>query len=135
MQWYVSQDGKTTGPFSEQRIAMLVNWGKISSDAYLCDEKWACWVALKRSQFAPLLGELPQEPPAPSEPPEADGWWGHRVALALLIMLAAAAFLLAVSLAPQAPAGPLGAAQPAAGADCSAALAPPAHTGRPGSPV
>ena len=39
MQWYVNQNGKTTGPFSDQRVAMLVNWGKLSDDAYLCDEE------------------------------------------------------------------------------------------------
>jgi len=55
MQWYLNQNGKTTGPFSEDRVAMLVNWGKVSKDAYLCDDQWACWVAVGRSQFAPLL--------------------------------------------------------------------------------
>jgi hypothetical protein len=129
MQWYVSQNGKTSGPFSEQRIAMLVNWGKITSEAYLCDEKWACWVALKRSQFAPLLGELPEEVPVLSEPPGAAGWWGQRVALAVLIMLAAAAFLLAVWLSPHMPPGPLGELLP------GHEQAPAAHTERPSTPV
>jgi hypothetical protein len=132
MRWYVSQNGKTSGPFTEQRIAMLVNWGKITSEAYLCDEKWACWVALTRSQFAPLLGELPQEAPVLSEPPGGDSWWGQRLALAVLIMLAAAAFLLAVWLSPHMPPGPLG-QHPAA--PHPAEPAPGAHTGHPGTPV
>jgi GYF domain 2 len=131
MRWYVSENGKTSGPFSEQRIAMLVNWGKITSEAYLCDEKWACWVALSRSQFAPLLGELPQEPAArgQSEPPAAQGGWGQRLALTVLIMLAAAAFLLAVWLSPQVPPGPLGQLLPGEPAT------PVAHTDRPGTPI
>lgn len=129
MQWYVSQNGKTSGPFSEQRIAMLVNWGKISSEAYLCDEKWACWVALKRSPFAPLLGDLPEEAPVLSEPPGAESWWGQRLALAVLIMLAAAAFLLAVWLSPQVPPGPLGELVP------WPEEAPAAHTERPSTPI
>ena len=121
MQWYVSQNGRTSGPFSEQRVAMLVNWGKISNDAYICDDKWTCWVSVTRSHFAPLLAaratELGQResqiPRALSEPPAASGsWFGHRLALALLLMLAAAAFLLAVWLAPNPSAGPLGRPQP-----------------------
>jgi hypothetical protein len=121
MQWYVSQNGRTLGPFTEQRVAMLVNWGKIESDAYICDDKWSCWVAVTRSHFAPLMAahaaEQPRESQAPralSEPPLADGQrFGHRLALALLIMLAAAAFLLALWLAPNINAGPLGCAQTA----------------------
>jgi hypothetical protein len=135
MQWYVSQNGKTSGPFSEQRIAMLVNWGKITSEAYLCDEKWACWVALKRSQFAPLLGELPPEAPVLSEPPGGYGWWGQRLALALLIMLTAAAFLLAVWLSPHVPPGPLGQLQQPDQAQLICQQVPPAHTGGPRTPV
>jgi hypothetical protein len=117
MQWYVSQNGRTSGPFTDQRIAMLVNWGKISSEAYICDDKWSCWVAVTRSHFAPLMAArgvpLPpldsQVPRALSEPPGGHGWLGHRLALALLIMLAAAAFLLALWLAPEAGTpGPLG---------------------------
>jgi hypothetical protein len=122
MQWYVSQNGKTLGPFTEQRVAMLVNWGKIESDAYICDDKWSCWVAVTRSHFAPLMAahsaeqrqHESQAPKALSEPPLAQGqWFGHRLALALLIMLAAAAFLLALWLAPNINAGPLGRAQTA----------------------
>jgi GYF domain 2 len=117
MQWYVSQNGRTAGPFTEERIAMLLNWGKISNDAYICDEKWSCWVSLTRSHFAPLLaGRVDpvrrdsQAPRAVSEPPAASGTSvGQRVVLALLIMLAAAAFLLALWLAPDAAApGPMG---------------------------
>ena len=132
MRWYVSQNGETSGPFTEQRIAMLVNWGKITSEAYLCDEKWACWVALKRSQFAPLLGELPEEPPVLSEPPDAGGWWGQRLALAVLLMLATAAFLLAVWLSPQVPPGPLGQLLQL---DEQGQQELPAHTQHPGTPI
>ena len=139
MRWYVSQNGKTSGPFTEQRIAMLVNWGKISSEAYLCDEKWACWVMLRRSQFAPLLGDLPQEAPVLTQPPGADAWWLQRVALALLVLLAAGAFLLAVWLSPHVPPGPLGQllpAEPSAAQGLARAeAAPVAHTERPTTPV
>ncbi|MEY4550710.1 MAG: domain 2 [Pseudomonadota bacterium] len=133
MRWYVSQNGKTSGPFSEQRIAMLVNWGKITSEAYLCDEKWVSWVALPRSQFAPLLGEQ-QEPVARglSEPPGAQGGWGQRLALTVLIMLAAGAFLLAVWLSPQVPPGPLGRLSPG---DKIESVSPAAHTDHPGTPI
>jgi hypothetical protein len=117
-QWYVSEKGRTSGPFSEERVAMLVNWGKISNDAYICDDKWSCWISVTRSHFAPLLAELrereSQAPGGLSEPPgSSTGWFGHRLALALLLMLAAAAFLLAVWLAPNPASGPLGRALPA----------------------
>src|SRR3954451_10977304 len=55
MQWYVSQKGKTTGPFDEERLAMLVHWGKISRDAFICDRQWSAWIAIRRSAFAQLL--------------------------------------------------------------------------------
>ena len=118
MQWYVSQNGKTSGPFSEQRIEMLVNWGKVSSDAYLCDDKWSCWVSITRSHFAPMLaarraeqaGELDAsgtEPAGASLHPPA-GSSMHRLALVLLIMLTAVAFALAFFLSPDAAPGPVG---------------------------
>jgi hypothetical protein len=117
MQWYVSQNGKTTGPFTEQRIEMLVNWGKLSSSAYLCDDKWSCWVSITRSHFAPMLAARAQQAAAAeasdSEPtvrslhPPA-GSSMHQLALVLLIMLAAVAFALAFFLSPDAAPGPMG---------------------------
>jgi len=124
-QWYVSQNGKTLGPFSEERVAMLVNWGKVANDAYICDDKWSCWVLVTRSHFAPLMAargaELrereSQAPRGLSEPPGVEGsWFGHRLALALLLTLTAAAFLLAIWLAPNPTAGPLGSAERGSGA-------------------
>jgi hypothetical protein len=34
---------------------MLVHWGKISRDAFICDQQWSAWIAIRRSAFAPLL--------------------------------------------------------------------------------
>jgi len=117
MQWYVSQNGKTSGPFSEQRIEMLVNWGKLSSAAYLCDDKWSCWVSITRSHFAPLLASRAQQPDEVEaasrertvgslHPPAGSAM--HQLALVLLIMLAAVAFALAFILSPDAAPGPMG---------------------------
>ena len=55
MQWYVSQNGKTTGPFDEERLAMLVHWGKISRNAFICDKQLSAWIAIRCSAFAQLL--------------------------------------------------------------------------------
>jgi hypothetical protein len=55
MQWYVSQKGKTTGPFDEERLAMLVRWGRITRDAFICDKQCSAWIAIRRSAFAQLL--------------------------------------------------------------------------------
>jgi hypothetical protein len=64
MRWYVSQNGKTTGPFDEERLAMLVHWGKISRDAFICDQQWSAWIAIRRSAFAPLLRARAVDGPA-----------------------------------------------------------------------
>lgn len=94
MRWYVSQNGKTTGPFDEERLAMLVHWGKISRDAFICDQQWSAWIAIRRSAFAPLL-PIPATDGAPeaAEPVElgtkrALGLMAFSVILAGLLMAA-----------------------------------------------
>src|SRR5262245_19628517 len=62
MLWYVSQDRKTEGPLSEQRIAMLIHWGKVTRRAYVCDEQFSGWVSIERTAFAPLLAQQAPEP-------------------------------------------------------------------------
>jgi hypothetical protein len=61
MRWYVSENGKTTGPFDEERLRMLVHWGKVSQKAFLCDSQWSAWIAIKQTTFARLLQEQPRE--------------------------------------------------------------------------
>src|SRR6187549_1086793 len=68
MQWYVSQNGKTTGPFDEERLAMLVHWGKISRNAFICDKQQSAWIAIRCSAFGPLL-------PAQEQPRRRFGGW------------------------------------------------------------
>lgn len=67
MLWYVSQDRKTEGPLDEQRLAMLIQWGKITRRAYVCDEQLSGWVSIERTAFAALLAQQPEEP-EPSAP-------------------------------------------------------------------
>lgn len=67
MQWYVSQNGKTTGPFDEERLAMLVRWGKISRDAFICDQQHSAWIAIRCTAFARGL------PPRQRQPAPAGG--------------------------------------------------------------
>ena len=62
MLWYVSQDRKTQGPLNEQRLAMLIRWGKVTRRAYVCDEQFSGWVSIERTAFAPLLAEQPEQP-------------------------------------------------------------------------
>jgi hypothetical protein len=61
MRWYVSHKGKASGPYEEERLAMLVHWGKISRDAFICDAQCSTWIAIQRSAFAPLFP--PREAP------------------------------------------------------------------------
>ncbi len=73
MQWYVSQNGKTTGPFDEERLAMLVHWGKISRDAFICDKQQSAWIGIRWSAFARLL-------PVPEQGRRLSGLLGAEVA-------------------------------------------------------
>lgn len=57
MQWYVSQNGKTTGPFDEERLVMLARWGKISPAAFVCDAQLSAWLPIRRTSFAALLAD------------------------------------------------------------------------------
>src|SRR5262245_41094968 len=59
MRWYVSQNGKSSGPFREERLAMMVKWGKVSRGAFICDTQLSAWIAIERSAFSPLLPNLP----------------------------------------------------------------------------
>ena len=61
MQWYVSQNGKTTGPFDEERLAMLIHWGKISRNAFICDQQLSAWIAIRCSAFGAML-QAAEEP-------------------------------------------------------------------------
>jgi hypothetical protein len=80
MRWYVSQKGKTTGPFDEERLAMLVHWGKISRDAFICDQQGSAWIAIRCSGFAPLLPARA----AAHGPTEASELLGTKRALGLV---------------------------------------------------
>ncbi len=53
--WYICEGGKTEGPLREQRIVQLIQWGKISARAYVCDEQLSSWVSIRRTAFAALL--------------------------------------------------------------------------------
>jgi hypothetical protein len=103
MRWYINQSGKTDGPFSEERIAMLAAWGKISRDAYICDEQFSTWVSIARSAFGPLVtgtesaedsAEANSEP-APAESRRAGqnlrAWLTGAVLLAGALVLALSA--------------------------------------------
>lgn len=65
MRWYVSQKGKASGPYEEERLAMLVHWGRISRDAFICDAQCSNWIAIQRSAFAPLFP--PREDSSPAD--------------------------------------------------------------------
>lgn len=80
MRWYVNQSGKTIGPVSEERVAMLVTWGKVARDAYVCDEQLSTWVPISRTPFGALFDDLSEEP---SEEPSEDVAWPSPGALEL----------------------------------------------------
>jgi uncharacterized protein DUF4339 len=115
MQWYVSQGGKTTGPFDEERLAMLVQWGRISRGAFICDKQCSAWIAIRRSAFAQLLpreaghgGGGPgkdegDEAGSNGQPPSRWGWLraveqGTRQALGLVAFSVILAGLLMATL-------------------------------------
>ena len=97
MQWYVSQNGKTTGPFDEERLAMLVHWGKISRNAFICDKQLSAWIAIRCSAFAQLLpagADAGDERLATSQPLEL----GSKRALGLVALSVILASLLVAAL-------------------------------------
>lgn len=62
--WYICEGGKTEGPLREERIAQLIQWGKITARAYVCDEQLSSWVSIRRTAFAALLAtSVPPEEP------------------------------------------------------------------------
>jgi len=83
MRWYVSQNGKTSGPFDEQRLEQLVHWGKVSSKAFICDSQWSAWIAIKRSAFAAALP--PQSPESQAASHSARMVLGMVAALIVLL--------------------------------------------------
>ncbi len=95
MRWYVSQNGRTSGPFSEERITMLLRWGKVSRSAYICDEQWSTWVSITRSAFAPLLS--PTGGSSSSAPDARDSLRPHLLA-GLHRFVFAGIFLVAAAL-------------------------------------
>lgn len=88
--WYVSQDGKAQGPYPEERLAVMVQWGKISRDAYICDEQCSTWVPIKRSSFAALFPELPPAEAAPRRRRGEPLTKGDFVLMAVSFVLASA---------------------------------------------
>lgn len=97
MRWYVNQNGKTVGPLTEERIAMLVTWGKIARDAYICDEQFSTWVPILRTAFGPLVAQAPAadgEPRAALSAPAGQklrAWLAGAMLLASAVMLAISA--------------------------------------------
>jgi hypothetical protein len=95
-QWYVSQNGKTSGPYSEERLKVMLQWGKVSREAYICDEQCSTWIAIKRSAFAPLFPDAQPGAEATGDAPApADGVGGlfareHWAVWALSLVLASA---------------------------------------------
>lgn len=73
MRWYVSHKGKASGPYEEERLAMLVHWGKVSRDAFICDAQCSTWISIQRSAFAPLFPQPPAREEAPSGDAQGQG--------------------------------------------------------------
>jgi hypothetical protein len=65
--WFVSEQGKLSGPFSAERIRVLLEWGKISADAYVCDEFSSAWIPIRQSRFG---AHVKGAPPATGLPIE-----------------------------------------------------------------
>lgn len=105
MKWYVSQNRKAQGPLSEQRVEMLVNWGRISRAAYVSDERLSCWVPITRSRFGALLAPpaLEHARPAAAEGrapgPGTRAWHTLQrwLAFALLISFCTLAFVVSLA--------------------------------------
>lgn len=93
-EWFVSQGNNMEGPFTAERIRDLIRWGKVSEDAYLCDEYNSAWIPIRQSALAGALAEvLPPEATAPER--ESDFRPVRPLLIAAALALAALVGVLA----------------------------------------
>ena len=85
--WFVSERGEISGPFGAERIRIMIQWGKLSTRACVCDEANGAWIPLRQSMFA-AEAAAQGEPPGPeSATPSVAGWFregagGRRLCVA-----------------------------------------------------
>ena len=65
-QWFLSERGTLSGPFTTSRVEDLLRWGRVSELAYVCDDAGSAWIPIRRSAFAAMLTEPEPDLPAPS---------------------------------------------------------------------
>jgi len=53
--WLLSEGGEISGPFSVERVRTLLEWGRASGEAYVCDESGSAWIPIRQSIFAPYV--------------------------------------------------------------------------------
>jgi hypothetical protein len=97
-EWFVSDGGKVSGPFTAARLRDLKQWGRLSDKALLCDAYQSAWLPLRQSPLAPILCDEPS-PNAPPEPPSAlaplDPALGELALVAMALVLAGVVSALA----------------------------------------
>src|SRR5689334_8954176 len=96
-EWFVSEGGAVTGPFSGSRLRDLIRWGKVTDSALLCDAYGSVWFPVGRSPFAAAFAEravsegvLPLVEPA--DVTESSGSPVALVAIVLVLVVIVAAF-------------------------------------------
>ena len=94
-QWFVSERGVISGPFGTERIRIMIQWGKVSSRALVCDEANGAWIPLRQSAFA---GEAVAHaaPDSASSAPPLTAWFREEASQRRLYV--AGAFAVAITL-------------------------------------
>jgi len=55
MDWYVSRDGQTVGPMSEEAVRDSINRGHVTVGAHVRDAEGGAWAPIEQSPFGSLL--------------------------------------------------------------------------------
>jgi len=94
--WFVSERGVISGPFGAERIRIMIEWGKLSARACVCDEANGAWIPLRQSMFAAEAAALPAPDDASSAAPSIAAWFREEASRRRLCV--AGAFAVAITL-------------------------------------
>lgn len=98
-QWFVSERGVISGPFATERLRIMVQWGKLSSHALVCDESNGAWIPLRQSTFAADAAALATPEDSASAAPRLGAWFREEASQRRLCVAGAVAVAITLVLA------------------------------------
>lgn len=95
-QWFVSERGVISGPFATERIRIMIQWGKVSPRALVCDEANGAWIPLRQSAFASHVASQVMPDDGASNAAPLAAWFREEASQRRLCV--AGAFAVAITL-------------------------------------